>query len=107
MADGIPDEDVDVVLELLVDRYRAWFAFLLGARRATVPPPPRRLRLITSRDAGRAAAIARVLPGVPATVLPLEHADLLRAEPLDRTIRDLLDHADADDALGQVRDGIR
>ena len=44
LADGIPDEDVDVVLELLVDRYRAWFAFLLGARRATVPPPPRRLR---------------------------------------------------------------
>lgn len=43
-ADGLPEDDIDLCLGMLSDRYRAWFTFLLQTLNTPIPPAYGRTR---------------------------------------------------------------
>ncbi|NUR32106.1 MAG: hypothetical protein HOV83_40725 [Catenulispora sp.] len=74
-AEGMPESELDTSVEMLTDRYRAWFVLLFATAEAAVPTPARPVSLVVARDSDRGPA-----PGWTATDCELVRVDVPAGE---------------------------
>jgi hypothetical protein len=92
IADGLDDEERELVLPMLEQQLAAWFGFLVATRSATIPDP-RQVQVIASSGSGRGAAPAWT--DVQPIYLPGEPEALLGQDRLGRMIIEFASEASA------------
>jgi hypothetical protein len=85
------EDEAELIVELLLPRYQAWFSYLIGVERAALPPPGRAVTVLVSRDTGRGAEWAHRLPNCHVRTLPVDHAALLGSAALEAALEAALD----------------
>jgi hypothetical protein len=93
-ADGTPDEEIDLCIDLMLGRYEAWFGFLFATMRTPVPEPTDRVLVLLSAERNR-----RVPPEWPAgraidERLPLSVQEMLSSTEVRRRLCAYVDGSD-------------
>lgn len=90
-ADGLPEEDLDMCVVMLSDRYRAWFGFLLHTLDTPVPSALRPDAVVVGNDGLRFAHPDWPRAGVRVEEMPLPTGSLLGDPQTARLLGQLID----------------
>ena len=91
-ADGTPDEEIELCVDLMLDRYQAWFGLLFATLGTPVPEPAERVLVVFSAERNR-----RVPPQWPVGRAIEERVPL--------TVQEMLSSADVRERLCAHVDG--
>jgi hypothetical protein len=89
-AEGLSGDELDMCVDLMIERYRAWFGFLFTTAATSLPPLDRPVTMLMSRD-GNHGVWPSWPPGVAVPVrLPMTRAELLGSVAVREQIYDLV-----------------
>jgi pimeloyl-ACP methyl ester carboxylesterase len=92
-AEGLSDDELDMCVSLMVERYRAWFGFLFTSAETPLPRLDRPVTIVMSRDGNHGVWPSWPPGSADAIRLPMTRAELLGSPAVRERIYDLVGSA--------------